>query len=74
MEGERAFVQELREIKDKAFLASDNQKIAYKYSLGGAYRKSNGWEPLGLTNYYDSFGPEISFGSYLQKNLFAANN
>ena len=35
--------------------------------MGGAYRKSNGWEPLGLTNYYDSFGPEISFGSYLQK-------
>ncbi len=67
MEGERAFVQELREIKDKAFLSSDNPKIAYKYSLGGAYRKSNEWEPLGLTGYYDSFGPEISFGSYLQK-------
>lgn len=67
MEGERAFVQELREIKDKASLASDNPEIVYKYSLGGSYRKSKEWEPLGLTGYYDSFGPEISFGSYLQK-------
>ncbi|MEE2966570.1 MAG: sialate O-acetylesterase [Verrucomicrobiota bacterium] len=67
MEGERAFVQELREIKDKSFLESDNPEIAYKYSLGGSYHKSKEWEPLGLTGYYDSFGPELSFGSYLQK-------
>ncbi|MED5470733.1 MAG: hypothetical protein VX577_03230, partial [Verrucomicrobiota bacterium] len=39
MEGERAFVQELREIKDKSFLESDNPEIAYKYSLGGSYHK-----------------------------------
>ncbi len=67
MEGERAFVQELREVKDKSFLESDNPEIAYKYSLGGSYHKSKEWEPLGLTGYYDSFGPELSFGSYLQK-------
>ncbi|MFP6872134.1 MAG: sialate O-acetylesterase, partial [Verrucomicrobiales bacterium] len=61
MEGERAFVQELKEMKGKSDLLKDNPAIAYKYSLGGGYRVSDGWEPLGLTGYYDTFGPELSF-------------
>ena len=65
MEGERAFVQELKEIKGKAALLKDNPAIAYKYSLGGGYRVSDGWEPLGLTGYYDTFGPELSFADIL---------
>jgi len=66
MEGERAFVQELKTLKGKAALLKDNPKIAYKYNLGGGYKPSNGWEPLGLTGYYDTFGPELSFAHILQ--------
>ena len=60
MEGERAFAQELKTLEGKAALLKDNPKIAYKYNLGGGYKTSNGWEPLGLTGYYDTFGPEPS--------------
>ena len=66
MEGERAFVQELKTLKGKAALLKDNPKISYKYNLGGGYKTSNGWEPLGLTGYYDTFGPELSFAQILQ--------
>ena len=66
MEGERAFVQELKELKSKWDLLKDNPKIAYKYHLGGGYKVSQGWEPLGLTGYYDTFGPELSFAHTLQ--------
>ena len=69
MEGERAFVQELKESKDDAGLLEDNPKIAYRYSLGGGYRVSAGWEPLGPVGYYDTFGPELSFGAALQGAL-----
>jgi len=61
MEGERAFVQELRDLKGGEPLSRDNATIAYKYDLGGGYHRSQGWEPLGLTGYYDTFGPELSF-------------
>ena len=66
MEGERAFVQELKTLKGKEILLKDNPKIAYKYHLGGGYKVSQGWEPLGLTGYYDTFGPELSFAHTLQ--------
>ena len=69
MEGERAFVQELKTLEEKQSLLRDNMKIAYKYSLGGGYKTSNGWEPLGPAGYYDTFGPELSFGQTLQKTL-----
>jgi hypothetical protein len=69
MEGERAFVQELEQLKGKGSLLKDNSKNAYKYSLGGGYRKSEGWEPLGLVGYYDTFGPELSFGKTLGKKF-----
>ena len=69
MEGERSFVQELKNLKGEGSLLRNNSKIAYKYSLGGGYRKSNGWEPLGLVGYYDTFGPELSFGKTLSEKL-----
>lgn len=65
MEGERAFVQEL---KPNA-LRKDNAKIAYRYDIGGGYKTSAGWEPLGPAGYYDTFGPELSFGARLGKKL-----
>ena len=49
MEGERAFIQELK--GQQPDLLKDDSSIAFKYSLGGGYAKSKGWEPLGLTGY-----------------------
>jgi hypothetical protein len=67
MEGERAFIQELKAVKGQAALLQDNPRIAYRYSLGGGVRQSDGWEPLGPAGAYDTFGPELSFGQTLQK-------
>ena len=69
MEGERAFVQELKMLKGKDRLLRDDARIAFKYSLGGGYKTSNSWEPLGPAGYYDTFGPELSFGRTLSTRL-----
>ena len=69
MEGERAFIQELRILKGKESLLNDNMKIAYTYSIGAGYKTSDSWEPLGPAGYYDTFGPELSFGQTLQEKL-----
>jgi hypothetical protein len=69
MEGERAFVQELETLEGKSSLLLDNPRIAYRYSIGGGYRTSDGWEPLGPAGFYDTFGPELSFGATLEREL-----
>jgi hypothetical protein len=69
MEGERAFTQELKALKGQEALVNDNPKIAFKYSLGGGFKTSPGWEPLGPAGYYDTFGPELSFGKTLQGKI-----
>ncbi|MFT6040561.1 MAG: hypothetical protein ACJAZ8_001477 [Planctomycetota bacterium] len=69
MEGERAFTQELRSLPKSKALLKDNVKVPFRYSLGGGYKVSNGWEPLGPRGYYDTFGPELSFGRSLQRSL-----
>jgi hypothetical protein len=70
MEGERAFTEELGKLSGYEGLADDNHQIAYKYSLGGGFKTSSGWEPLGPAGFYDTFGPELSFGRALQsKNI-----
>ncbi|MBI1313668.1 hypothetical protein GC176_20440 [bacterium] len=66
MEGERAFVQELMKLDGGQRLLKDNHQIAYRYSIGGGYKVSDGWEPLGPAGFYDTFGPELSFGAALQ--------
>ena len=66
MEGERAFTQELKALAGKESLANDDGSIAFKYSLGGGFKKSNGWEPLGPAGPYDTFGPELSFAHTLK--------
>ncbi|QOV90584.1 sialate O-acetylesterase [Humisphaera borealis] len=69
MEGERAFTEDLKTMAGQAALAADNVNIAFKYSLGGGYKTSNGWEPLGPAGFYDTFGPELSFGRALQAKV-----
>ena len=66
MEGERAFTQELKTLTGQEALANDNAQIAFKYSLGGGYKTSHGWEPLGPVGCYETFGPELSFARALQ--------
>ena len=72
MEGERAFTQNLAKIADRnkklRGWMEDKSEIAFKYSLGGGYRVSSGWEPLGLVDYYDTFGPELSLANRLLEN------
>lgn len=72
MEGERAFVQELKQSRLWNHLKDDQPHIAYKYNIGGGYRISNNWEPLGPAGYYDTFGPELSFGETLNKHVTTA--
>jgi len=67
MEGERAFVQDLEALEGKQSLRDDQPQIAFRYSLGGGVKVSDGWEPLGVAGMYDTFGPEVSFGASLQK-------
>jgi hypothetical protein len=69
MEGERAFVQELAELEEHNNLLKDNPKIAFRYSLGGGYKQSDGWQALAPVDYYDTFGPELSFGKTIQQSL-----
>lgn len=66
MEGERAFIQNLADDPVLQDMVKANQQIAFKYSLGGGYRKSLEWEPLGPVGYYDTFGPELSFAKAFQ--------
>ena len=67
MEGERAFVAQLKGRDTK--LAKDDAGIPFRYSLGGGVRVSAGWEALGPTGYFETFGPELSFGARLAKKL-----
>ncbi|MCA9140820.1 MAG: hypothetical protein KDB00_28810, partial [Planctomycetales bacterium] len=52
MEGERSFVQDLERMKEKTHLIENDPGIAYRYSLGGGYKISDGWEPLGPAGFY----------------------
>ncbi len=69
MEGERAFKQDLGSLGEDKVLASENQHIAFKYNIGGGYKASRGWLSLGPAGFYDTFGPELSFGKTLQSNM-----
>lgn len=69
MEGERAFTQQLATLRGFESLAKDNAKIAFRYHLGGGFRKSNHWEPLGPAGPYETFGPELSFAAELRKKV-----
>jgi len=68
MEGERAFVQDLATLKGGEAMRRDEPRIAYRYSVGGGVKVSDGWEPLGVAGPYDTFGPEVSFGRRLLRD------
>ena len=66
MEGEISFSADLKKSKYSS-LRKDNLKIPYSYSTGGGFHSSAGFEPLGPTGSYGTFGPELSFASRIQK-------
>lgn len=67
MEGERAFVEELQTQPGGVHLGQPDVGIAYRYSTGGGYHVSNGWEPMMPSGRYDTFGPELSFAATLSR-------
>ncbi len=68
MEGERAFVQELKGTQNAA-LMRDQTEVPFCFNVGGGVRRSDGWLPLHPSGYYDTFGPELSFARTLKAGL-----
>ncbi len=69
MEGERAFVSELKELRGTRKLMKDDPTVAFRYHVGGGIRVSDGWEPLGPAGYSETFGPELSFAAQLKRSF-----
>lgn len=68
MEGERCFTQDLEKL-NRQDLLNDQPQIAYRYQFGGGVKQSDEWEPLGPAGYYDTFGPEVSFGAAINQTV-----
>jgi hypothetical protein len=66
MEGERAFTQQLNGTKDETLLTT--KTVLYRYSIGGGV-KTCSWDLLHPSGYYNTFGPELSFGARLGEKL-----
>ena len=66
MEGERAFSQDLEQMKSP--LSQARGSIAFKYSLGGGVKASTDWEALRPAGLYDTFGPELSFARTISED------
>ncbi|MBC7967715.1 MAG: hypothetical protein H7Z17_17515 [Fuerstia sp.] len=69
MEGEDSFVSEIPDAPGFETLTNDQDRVLYRYSLGGGVQVSSGWEPLGPTGFLGNFGPELSFGARLRKSI-----
>ena len=66
MEGEDSFVSEIPQQLGFESLANPQNEILYRYSLGGGFKVSQSWQPLGPVDYLGNFGPELSFGKTLR--------
>ena len=69
MEGERAFAADLRSNRRARGLLDDVDDIAFRYRVGGGYRVSQSWEPLGPAGCYGTFGPELSFARSIRAEV-----
>jgi len=69
MEGEDAFAEQLKAFPEYESLRKDQDNILFRYSLGGGVTASKNWEPLGLTGFLGNFGPELTFGAELRKEI-----
>ena len=71
MEGEDSHVSEIQKFPEFVALTKDQDKVLFRYSLGGGVRTSPDWERLGPVDFLGSFGPELSFGASLRKAVDA---
>jgi hypothetical protein len=71
MEGEDSYLATLPGIQGFESMAKDQDRVLYRYSLGGGVKKSSDWQPLGPVDFLGNFGPELSFGARLRKSLDA---
>ncbi len=71
MEGEDSYLATLPGTHGFESMAKDQDRVLYRYSLGGGVKKSSDWEPLGPVDFLGNFGPELSFGARLRKSLDA---
>jgi hypothetical protein len=72
-EGEDSYLAALPGIQGFESMGKDQDRVLYRYSLGGGLKKSSDWEPLGPVDFLGNFGPELSFGARLRKSLDANN-
>ncbi len=69
MEGEDTSHREIPQVAGFEPLASPQQDVLFRYSLGGGVKISRTWEPLAPVDFLGNFGPELSFGARLRKSL-----
>ena len=69
VEGEGADVSEISSFPHFAGLEELQQRVLYRYLLGGGVHVSTDWAPLGPADYLQSFGPELSFGQAASRLL-----
>jgi hypothetical protein len=67
MEGEAAYLAEIKQFPHYAGLLRD-QPVLYQYWLGDV-KSSQSWEPLGPIDYLGNFGPELSFGRAMRRQV-----
>ncbi len=67
MQGEHAFVQQVD--ASQRDLLQPKQDVPYRYSIGGGYNVSKGWEAMRPAGFYQTFGPELSFAQHLASHL-----
>ncbi|MFO1046071.1 MAG: sialate O-acetylesterase [Planctomycetaceae bacterium] len=71
MEGEDSHVSEIQKFPEFVALTKVQDKVLFRYSLGGGVRTSRDWERLGPVDFLGSFGPELTFGASLRKAVDA---
>jgi len=69
MEGEDSHVSEVAGVPGFEYLAKDQNDVMTRYFLGGGAKVSPHWEPLGPIDFLGTFGPELSLGATLRKQL-----
>ena len=50
-------------------LAKPDDRILFRYSIGGGVQTSNTWEPLAPVSTLATFGPELSLGKRLRESI-----
>ena len=68
-EGDDAFIQDISSSPAVGLLAKPDERILFRYSIGGGAQTSNSWESLAPVSSLATFGPELSLGKRLRENI-----